>query len=250
MNSLPSARACLPHLPSARTCRLRPLQHLTRSLLPASRAQDASAARAARLCAPRAPARAGDRRALPGPACCLPRVAAPGPRTPPPRSPPSRSSSPGGLPTWLASRPELRGRRVALRRPQPPPTRPPRLRRLKQQAATEAAAPTQAPEPPPRRTERRRLAPLPRPARAASPPPARGREGARARAGARGGRARGGAGLPPREGAGRRPSALPRVRAPPPGLCCAPAAEVEVDLPFHSTGSCRAAACCADVTAP
>lgn len=107
---------------------------------------------------------------------------------------PPRSSRPGGgLPTWLTSRPELRGRRVALRRPQPPPARPPRLEQRRRLRRRRPLRPRSRPR---GERSRRRLAPLPRPARAASPPPARGREGARARAGARGGRAgarRGGA---------------------------------------------------------
>lgn len=105
---------------------------------------------------------------------------------------PPRSSRPGGgLPTWLTSRPELRGRRVALRRPQPPPARPPRL---EQQRRLRRRRPLRPRSRPRGERSRRRLAPLPRPARAASPPPgarARGREGEGGCARRAGGRAEG-----------------------------------------------------------
>lgn len=68
----------MPHLPSARTCLLRPLQHLTHSLLPASRAPAASA-----------------RRPHPGPRAPRPTATVlSGPRRPPPRPGAQNSAAP------------------------------------------------------------------------------------------------------------------------------------------------------------
>lgn len=205
MKSLPSARACLPYLPSARTCRLRPLQHLTPSLLLGEPGSGCISRRAQPGSAPRRRARGWPRDPsprLPSPARCLPRVAAPRPRAPrhprrlprsllQPRRTPHLAHFPAGA-EWGgtgASRVRLSGG------PQPPPARPPRLGRPKQRQRRRRRRPLR-PRSRPRgeRSRRRRLAPLPRPARAASPPPAaraRGREGEGGRASARGGRAGG-----------------------------------------------------------
>lgn len=267
MKSLPSARACLPHLPSARTCRLRPLQHLTPSLLLGEPGSGCISRRAQPGSAPRRRARGWPRDPsprLPSPARCLPRVAAPRPRAPRhPAGSPARSSSPGGLPTWLTSRPERsgggRGRRAcgspagrSLLRPGPLDSGGRSSGSGGGDGARSGPGAAPAVNVPGAAGSRRfpaRHAQRARPRR-------RGREGARARAGERaraeGGRAGGqaggwaglpggrggGAGLPPREGEGRRPGALPRVRAPPPGLCGAPGAEAEARL--HATGSCSA----------
>lgn len=159
MKSLPSARACLPHLPSARTCRLRPLQHLTPSLLLGEPGSGCISRRAQPGSAPRRRARGWPRDPsprLPSPARCLPRVAAPRPRAPRhPAGSPARSSSPGGLPTWLTSRPERSGgrggvARAALRRAAASSGPAPSTRAAEAAAAAEATAPAQAPEPPPR----------------------------------------------------------------------------------------------------
>lgn len=97
-----------------------------------------------------------------------------------------------------------RGRREGLRRPQP------LLRQLRPgvRGRSGSGARSGREAAPAASVLSAGLAPLPRPARAASPPPARGREGARAqgcgRARATGASARLGAGLPPRgEGAGK-----------------------------------------------
>jgi translation initiation factor IF-2 len=198
-NKFPSFYQGLPHLPSARTYLVRPLQHLTLNPLPASRARVASARRPHPVSAPArrplpspgprySPASPG-LAAAPGPIAPRRVPASPGLRpagahgreaasVPFPLSAPAGRAAAAGLPTWLTSQAELggvgkvSGGRSLLRLHGPNPS-----------AEAAAAAPAQAPEPPPRRTF---------PAPGSRRFPARHAQRARPRREGEGARARGG----------------------------------------------------------